>query len=44
MLSDVDGSEVKVKVLLEYAQLPLSCSIYEAFGHSDSRCAKNPNA
>lgn len=44
ILSDVDGSEVKVKVLVEYAQLPLSCSICEAFGQSDSKCAKNPNA
>lgn len=44
MPSDIDGSEVKVKVLVEYAQLPLSCSICEALSHSDFRCANNPSA
>lgn len=37
-----NGETEKVKVDIQYSQLPFSCSLYKAFGHSLSRCINNP--
>ncbi|KAL8102690.1 hypothetical protein AgCh_027277 [Apium graveolens] len=37
------GAEDKFRVEVEYSQLPYSCSICKAFGHSLSRCSDNPD-
>lgn len=39
-----DGEEEKLKIEIEYPQLPYSCSLCRAFGHSLSRCTNNPEA
>ncbi|XP_074342467.1 uncharacterized protein LOC141680033 [Apium graveolens] len=39
-----DGEFEKAQVVVLYPQLPYSCSLCEGFGHSLSRCNKNPEA
>ena len=43
VISDEDGSIVKVKVQVLYSAMPLSCSLCACYGHSLARCTKNPN-
>lgn len=38
------GIEEKEKIAIQYSQLPYSCSLCKAFGHSLSRCINNPDA
>lgn len=39
-----DGETEKVQMAVIYPQLPYSCSLCNGFGHSLSRCSKNPEA
>ncbi|XP_074339653.1 uncharacterized protein LOC141677558 [Apium graveolens] len=39
-----DGEIKKAQVDILYPQLPYSCSLCQGFGHSLSRCSKNPEA
>lgn len=43
VINEKDNSVSKMKVDIEYFAIPVSCSYCRAFGHSDSRCEKNPS-
>lgn len=41
---DCDENEENIKVEIQYTQIPYSCSLCPAFGHSLARCMNNPDA
>ncbi|KAL8116812.1 hypothetical protein AgCh_023106 [Apium graveolens] len=40
---NLNGEVEKIKVSVDYSQLPYSCSLCKACGHSLARCTDNPN-